>query len=255
VEVADVFYITVGPKPRRSAMPLTRSRVLALLAAAVFSSTAGCYLVQHSETFYGLKTAGQKVVFVVDISGSMEGKNEGTLQDRVTGMAVQTGGTALGQAIGGSVGSFLGQQTASEVTKLGGAKRELIPALEGLPESSSFSIITFGNESKPWMMGMAPASSSNRGIAAAFVKQLEANGGTPARRALEQAFGYPDATVIFFVSDGQPTDSNATDILSLVRTLNGQRHVVVSTVGLGADQDERFLGQLASENAGHYVKK
>jgi uncharacterized protein YegL len=216
---------------------------------------AGCYFFRKSETFYGLQTAGQKIVFVVDISGSMEGKNEGTLQDRVTGMAVQTGGSALGRAIGGQVGSFLGQQTASEVTKLGGAKRELIPALEGLPENSSFSIITFGNEAKPWMMGMTQASASNRNVAVAFVKQLEANGGTPARKALEVAFGYPDVGLIFLVSDGQPTDSSAADILAAVRGLNAQRHIVVSTVGLGADQDERFLTELAAENGGHYVKK
>src|SRR5438046_1403934 len=78
---------------------------------------------------------------------------------------------------------------------------------------------------------------------------------TPARKALEQAFAYPDATIIFFLSDGQPTDSSAADILAQVRSLNAQRHLVVSTVGLGADQDEKFLSTLAAENGGHYVKK
>src|SRR5919206_3974767 len=116
------------------------------LALLLVGSTSGCYLFQSSETFYGLKTAGQKVVFVVDISGSMEGKNEGTIQDRVTGMAVQASGNAIGNAIGGTVGAFVGQQTTSEVTKLGGAKRELIPAIQGLPDTTSFSIITFGND-------------------------------------------------------------------------------------------------------------
>jgi len=234
-------------------MPTFRSPLALLVALCPL--VGGCYLFQTSETFYGLKTSGQKVVFVVDISGSMEGKNEGTLQDRVTGVAVQTGGNAIGSAIGGSLGSFVGQQTSSEVTKLGGAKRELIPAIQGLPETSSFSIITFGNEVKPWLMGMTAADTKNRNIAAAFVKDLEANGGTPARRALEEAFKYPDATLIFFVSDGQPTDSSAADILARVRELNAQRHVVVSTVGLGGDQDERFLTALATENGGHYVKK
>jgi uncharacterized protein YegL len=227
----------------------------AVLTLLLLASTSGCYLFQSSETFYGLKTSGQKVVFVVDISGSMEGKNEGTIQDRVTGMAVQASGSAIGNAIGGSLGSFVGQQTTSEVTKLGGAKRELIPAIQGLPDTTSFSIITFGNDVKPWLLGMSAADTKNRNIAAAFVKDLEANGGTPARRALEEAFKYPDATLIFFVSDGQPTDSNAADILNRVRELNAQRHVVVSTVGLGGDQDERFLTQLATENGGRYVKK
>jgi uncharacterized protein YegL len=170
-------------------------------------------------------------------------------------MAVQASGSAIGNAIGGSLGSFVGQQTTSEVTKLGGAKRELIPAIQGLPDTTSFSIITFGNEVKPWLLGMSAADGKNRNIAAAFVKDLEANGGTPARRALEEAFKYPDATLIFFVSDGQPTDSSAADILTRVRELNAQRHVVVSTVGLGGDQDERFLTQLATENGGRYVKK
>jgi uncharacterized protein YegL len=226
-----------------------------VLTLLLLGSTSGCYIFQSSETFYGLKTSGQKVVFVVDISGSMEGKNEGTIQDRVTGMAVQASGSAIGNAIGGSLGSFVGQQTTSEVTKLGGAKRELIPAIQGLPDTTSFSIITFGNEVKPWLLGMSAADGKNRNIAAAFVKDLEANGGTPARRALEEAFKYPDATLIFFVSDGQPTDSSAADILTRVRELNAQRHVVVSTVGLGGDQDERFLTQLATENGGRYVKK
>ena len=225
------------------------------LTLLLLGSTSGCYLFQSSETFYGLKTSGQKVVFVVDISGSMEGKNEGTIQDRVTGMAVQASGNAIGNAIGGSLGSFVGQQTTSEVTKLGGAKRELIPAIQGLPDTTSFSIITFGNDVKPWLLGMTAADSKNRAVATAFVKDLEANGGTPARRALEEAFKYPDATLIFFVSDGQPTDSSAADILARVRELNAQRHVVVSTVGLGGDQDERFLTDLAAQNGGRYVKK
>jgi uncharacterized protein YegL len=235
--------------------PSKNLAVTLFVFAALTLAPSGCYIFQSSETFYGLKAAGQKVVFVIDISGSMEGKNEGTIQDRVTGMAVQTGGNAIGSAIGGTVGAFVGQQSASEVTKLGGAKRELIPAIQGLPESTSFSIITFGNETKAWFMGMVPASGSNTNVAAGFVKQLEANGGTPARQALTQAFSYPDATMIFFVSDGQPTDSSAAEILSQVSALNASRHIIVSTVGLGADQDERFLTDLAAQNGGHYVKK
>jgi Mg-chelatase subunit ChlD len=239
--------------PSSSLLP-RRLAFVAAVATALFAGS-GCYLFQSSTTFYGLKTAGQKVVFVVDVSGSMEGKNEGSIQDRLTGVAVQKTGTALGNALGGTLGSLVGQQTTSEVTKLGGAKRELIPALQGLPESATFSIITFGQQTKPWLMGMVTATGTNRNIAAAFVKDLEANGGTPAKRALEQAFQYPDVNVIFFVSDGQPTDGRANDILNHVRTLNARRGITVSTVGLGGDQDEEFLAALATQNGGRYVKK
>jgi uncharacterized protein YegL len=231
----------------------------ALPVVVLFASllaAPGCYLFQKSETFYGLTAAGQKVVFVVDISGSMEGKNEGSLQDIATGVAVQTGGRAMGSAIGGSVGSFLGKQTASEATKLGGAKRELIPAIQGLPEGSSFAIVTFGRDVKPWMLGMADVNGKNQNIATALIKQLEANGGTPARKALEETFNsFPDATMVVFVSDGQPTDGNPNDILARVKALNNGRRVVVSTVGLGADQDENFLAALATQNGGQYMKK
>ena len=78
---------------------IDRGRRGALIGLSVL--LGGCYLFQSSETFYGLKTAGQRIVFVVDISGSMEGKNEGTIQDRVTGAAVLRVASAPGAAPGG----------------------------------------------------------------------------------------------------------------------------------------------------------
>lgn len=227
----------------------------ALLFGLLLVAGTGCYMVSSSSTFYGLKTEGQKVIFLVDVSGSMEGKDEGNLADRAVAQATATGGEAVGGAIGGDVGSFIGQQTASEATKLGGAKRELIPALQGLPESSSFSIITFGDETKEWYQGMVPATSTNRNLAVAFVKELHADGGTPAGEALAKALSAGNANLVFFVSDGQPTDSSAKDILAHVRELNAQHKVTISSVGLGDDQDPQFLAELAKENGGQYVKK
>lgn len=237
---------------------VSRSKRFTIALTMALLAAPGCYLFQRSETFYGLQTAGQRIVFVVDISGSMEGKNEGSLQDQVTGAAVQASGNAMGRFIGGSVGSFVGKQTASEATKLGGAKRELIPAIQGLPEGSSFALVTFGRDVKPWMLGMAPATAQNKNIALATIKQLEANGGTPARKALEAAFDFSDATLVLFVSDGRPTDGSDRDILARVEALNagrGGRRVTVSAIGLGEDQDETFLTALASQNGGQYVKK
>jgi uncharacterized protein YegL len=226
----------------------------ALLLGSLLLASA-CYMMSSSSTFYGLKTEGQKVIFLVDVSGSMEGKDEGNLTDRVVAQAADSGGKAVGGAIGGDIGSFIGEQAASETTKLGGAKRELIPALQGLPESASFSIITFGDETKEWYQGMVPATSTNRDMAVAFVKGLAANGGTPAAEALSTAFQKPDASLMFFVSDGQPTDGSADQILTTVKSLNAQRKVRISAVGLGDDQDAKFLAELAKENGGEYVKK
>ncbi|HKU40518.1 MAG TPA: VWA domain-containing protein, partial [Polyangiales bacterium] len=92
-------------------------------------------------------------------------------------------------------------------------------------------------------------------LAVAFVKGLEANGGTPAGEALDKAFTAPNANLVFFVSDGQPTDGSTQDILAKVRQLNAQHKVQISSVGLGDDQDGQFLAELAKENGGQYVKK
>jgi uncharacterized protein YegL len=247
--------IKTGEAAPGASLSARRRVTFAAMTVALLAFLPGCYLFQSSETFYGLQTAGAKVVFVIDISGSMEGKNEGTLADRAVGVAAQTGSNAVSGLVGGPLGSLIGQQASSEITKLGGAKRELIPALQGLPESSSFTIITFGNDAKPWFRGMVTASSDNKNLGLVFVKQLEANGGTPARQALQAAFNYPDASLIFFLSDGQPTDAGPDQILAEVRSLNAQRHIPISTVGLGSDQDERFLTALANENGGRYVRK
>jgi uncharacterized protein YegL len=225
---------------------------IALLASAMLS---GCYMAKKSDRYYGLRTEGQKIAFVLDISGSMEGRSEGSLQDQLTGQAVQRGGNLVAGAIGGSLGAFVGRHAASEATKLGTAKRELIPAVQGLPESAQFTIITFGAKVAPWMMGISPATATNRAAAVATIKGLTADGSTPAHAALELAFSYPDISAIFFVSDGQPTDATADGIVARVGELNATRHVPVYTVGLGPDQDERFLRLLAERNGGQYVKR
>jgi hypothetical protein len=48
---------------------------------------------------------------------------------------------------------------------------------------------------------------------------------------------------------------NAREILTRVQTLNSGRRLVVSTVGLGDDQDQGFLTALATENGGQYIKR
>jgi hypothetical protein len=215
----------------------------------------GCYLFQSSTSYYGIETAGKNVIFLLDISGSMEGKNEGSLSDRATGVAVEAGGDALGDAIGGPLGGMVAGQTKAEATKLGSAKRELIPAIQGLADSSRFTLLTFGNGVKGWNMSLMDATGANKTVATAYLKNLESEGSTPAMAGLEAAFKVPGRQVIFFVSDGQPTDASDAQILQRVAQLNASKQVTIYTIGLGDDQDENFLRQLAQQNGGTYVRK
>ncbi|GAB5536111.1 MAG: hypothetical protein Rubg2KO_23600 [Rubricoccaceae bacterium] len=229
-----------------------RSRLALALVATLASS--GCHAVQTSQDYYGIDTTGQSVLFVIDISGSMEGKQEGTIQDQVQAEAANRGGSEVQRRVGGTVGRILGRRVRSEANKLGAAKRELIPAIRGLDESTTFNIIAFGDNIRVWKNSLIPATSGNRNTGAIYVDRLTADGGTPMRAALDRAFQFRPQT-IFLLTDGQPTDASAQAILDQVRGLNSGRTTTVHTVGLGPDQDAQFLADLAEQNGGRFVER
>lgn len=237
--------------------PAMRHALRSALILLVALAASGCYAVQKSGDYYGIDTAlpNRGVVFVVDVSGSMEGKQEGSVEDLARGAAARTAGRTVERSVGGRVGRLLGGQVRGEATKLGAAKRELIPVIRGLDASSRFTVVTFGSRVDPWRGSLVGAGTANKNLATAHVNGLDANGGTPIREAMERAFQVPGVDVIFLMTDGQPTDSQPSQILSTTRGLNGNRRVTVHTVGLGPDQDRDFLRALATENGGVYIER
>jgi len=233
-----------------------RSSTLGLLSVALVSaSLGGCYAFQASSDYYGLQTANENVVFLVDVSGSMEGKQEGSLQDQATVVLATEAGNKLRSSIGGELGSILSNQLVKQATKLGAAKRELIPTIRGLNEGQHFSIVTFGNSAESWYQQVTPATQATKNSAMLRVQQLSAEGGTSMLNALERAFQYRGATTIFLMTDGKPTDSSAARILQRVGELNRSGAVKVNTIGLGPDQDAAFLAALAQQNNGQYINR
>ncbi len=228
----------------------------ALLVALVLLALPGCYAVQSSADYYGIDTAlpNEGVVFVIDVSGSMEGKQEGTLQDQARGAAARQAGNTVQRTVGGRVGRLLGGQVRGEATKLGAAKRELIPVLRGLDPSTRFTILTFGGQVDFWRGDLVDASQANKNLGGVHVNGLDANGGTPIQEALERAFAVPGATTIFLMTDGQPTDASTTEILATAQARNRGR-VRLHTVGLGPDHDGDFLAELATSNGGQYIDR
>lgn len=216
---------------------------------------SGCYAVQKSADYYGVRTAGQNVVFLLDTSGSMEGKDEGTLENEVEQEAANQAANVAEDAIGGSIGEAVGGQVRGEATKLGAAKRELIPAVRGLEETSLYAIATFGSNVNTWHSSLVAATSVQRTADAARINGLDASGSTPMLAAIERGFQYSGATTFFLLTDGQPTDSNAGQILERVRELNENSGIIIHTIGFGEDKDEDFLRQLAEENGGQYVDR
>lgn len=228
-------------------------RLLSILLVA--SSLASCYALQASSDYYGLQTTNENVIFLVDISGSMEGKQEGTIEDQLRGTLATEAGKKAQDLIGGTIGQLIGQQVTSQSTKLGAAKRELIPAIRGLDETHYFSIVTFGNDTDSWYQDMIPATPLSKNTAIFRVNQLSSQGGTSMMAALERAFQFQGATTVFLMTDGMPTDSTTSQIMQRVADLNRGRSIKVNSIGLGPDQDATFLTALAQQNGGQYINR
>ena len=238
-------------------------KVRAFVVLFVFSMvcTSGCYLWSSSDTYYGLDTeAGEEILFVFDVSGSMTGSDEGvTPQGRLSSRgreeAISRGTSAAPSGCaGGEVSSRAEDRAQEETTALGAAKRELIPVIRGLDPNTEFNIITFGRDITDWKPNMVRATDSNRSEATDYVGDLDARGGTPAMSALERAFD-EEPGIIFFLSDGVPTDSEPQAILDQVDEWNADGSVTIHAIGLGDHLDDVFMDRLASQNGGEFVHR
>ena len=191
--------------------------------------------------FYGLRFRSHALVYLIDISGSMNEKVN----------AVATTG-------------FGGE----EETKLDRAKRELIRSLQGLPSGMKINIIAYSNGLRPYHPRMVKLDDITRRGIIAWVKTLRAHGKTNIYDAVEMVLleargrrGRPSKAMIvdtvMLLTDGQPTAGKvqASDLIcSEVARLNEQTRIVIHTVGIGPDHDARLLKRLSAESQGVYVR-
>jgi uncharacterized protein YegL len=235
-------------------------KILGLLAIAfVAIMFSACYMVKKSETYYGIETGtSKKVIYVLDISGSMEGKAETDLKGNVITTVGSKVGNKVGSKVGGPVGKIISKQTNNQLTKLGKAKKELMPAIRGLAEDASFTLVVFENNVKALNKQLVQANSTNKNVSIAYLEKLESGGGTNMGDALEEAFGYTGVETIFVLSDGEPNEGkypSTQGILDAVAKWNGSKKVIIHTIGLGEDCDKEFMKKLAAENGGQFIDR
>ncbi len=217
-------------------------------------------------TYNGIPTTSKRMLFVIDVSGSMRD----LVVDREK---FQEGGYKSFQ-------------------KLEIVKTELIRTIENLRRDTWFNILAFATKIKKWKRKLVQANILNRTSAINWVKSLRpmgaagpqdipmgGMGGGPAlgktntMGALLAAFGLPpdkipderavekmgrprnDLDTIFFLSDGRPSTGiyvDRDDILRTVRMLNRYRRIVIHTIAIGEFQKD-FLAMLAQQNGGQFV--
>jgi hypothetical protein len=210
--------------------------------------------------YHGIATPSQSIVFVIDVSGSMEQEvvNKEKFKD--------------------------GQYPSWK--RIDVIKTELIKTIRALEPYVQFNVIAFATDVKHWKKGQVKANPLNKSSAEAWVARLEAIGGsskedlaavgltgaanleggkTNTYAALMAALGVEegkelrdyetDLDTIFFLSDGRPSHGKfvePSDVLREVRAANQLRKVVIHTITLG-EFEKDFMERLAAENGGTFV--
>ncbi len=185
--------------------------------------------------FYGIRTRSKRIVFCIDISGSMEFPLDG--------------------------------RNGKKPPRIQRAKVELIKALNALRPDCSFAIVVYNAKVSSWNQGkMKLATTKTKKTARKYVENLEPLGATNIYDALVTSLRIagpprgknkePRGDTIFFLTDGQPTHGRIVDamqILQEITRLNRQYGVVIHTVGVSKEQNAGFLLNLAKRNRGQYV--
>jgi HEAT repeat protein/uncharacterized protein YegL len=170
-------------------------------------------------TYHDLPIVSKRIVFLLDVSGSME-----------TQMKTGRGGAG---------------------TRLEFCRWELRKTLERLPEDVRFNIITFASVVRAWEKSVVEAKSGSKRRAGAFVDRQTAEGGTNMAGALKVAFKDTRADTYFLLSDGYP-DGDTEKILCWLREKNSSRRVIIHTFGVGKALTGDFLEKIAEMTGGEY---
>ncbi|MCB9877598.1 MAG: HEAT repeat domain-containing protein [Planctomycetes bacterium] len=174
--------------------------------------------------FFGIRVESHRVIFVLDVSGSMlEAMYGRTFNDR-------------------------------PAARIDVAKQELTQAIEHLDAGALFNVFVFSSGVARWLEGgIGAATAPDRKSALTWVERLGASGGTNLYDALRAAFADPDVDTIFLLSDGMPTAGDVIDpfgIRQAVADWNRHRKVVVNSIAIGGSLE--VLEWLAKDSGGSY---
>jgi hypothetical protein len=202
-------------------------------------------------TFFGIRTESRRVLFVLDLSGSMDfamvpRDNPDDDPKKPFDMPQK-----------------------DELSRLDVAKTELLRAISGLEEGAVFNIVMYASDVWTWKDDLAVMKEDTRSKISAYLDGLDAVGATNLYSALEVAlelagagadekWSEPEIDTIFVLSDGRPSvglSTDADEILAMVKERNEAAGITIHTIGLSGAQDAYLMRSLAEQNGGTYAAR
>ena len=196
---------------------------------------------QTYSRYFGLELRSARVLFVIDRSGSMS-----------YGIGHKSGVADVYSEL--------------EKTKMEVAVRELVTAVQGLDERTSFNILSYSTNFETFQRRPVRATRENREKAARWIAKLTPDGQTNLAGSLLAALentrpsaGAPDeaiADTLVVLTDGAPNCgpiAYENDALAELRRLDSDRMVTIHAIFLGVDGDEAFMRSLAKDHGGQFI--
>jgi hypothetical protein len=224
---------------------------------------------QATTSFYGIETKSHKIIYILDVSGSMAEKaNLDSLPEGAKGPVVTGGKGHKGPD------PDPGDRPQGD-TKLDVLKWQLKRTIRMLPHKATFNVLFYNDKFEVWSEKMVVATPMNKKKVFEYIDKQKAQGRTNIFDPLEKAFqiatagpraggaGDPryasnmgGADTFYLLSDGSPNAGRIPDsggILAEVRKINKLRKVVIHTVAVGGAYNPSFMERLAQENGGKCV--
>ncbi len=179
-----------------------------------------------SAGFYGIPIVSERIVFLIDQSGSMS-----------------------------AIGEQKEHYAEKSLNRLEVAVRETLGALAKLGDRAKVNVILFHSTIHPWEEQMKRLGPNRKKLKSKLESQRPM-GGTNIYDGLELALRMKDVDTIFLLSDGSPGQGKfvaTPDILRAIRRENQTRRIAIHCVAVGMDSE--LLRKLAAQNGGNYVRR
>ena len=144
--------------------------------------------------------------------------------------------------------------------KIQQAKNAMAQLVSSLREGDRFRLVAFSSGVRRYAQGWTSATTDGRAAATAWIRSLDAEGGTNIAGALTEAFSEPPAEqalgVVVFMTDGQPSQGETDPERIAERAEQGRGSFRVFSIGVGDDVNTYLLDRLTERARGttEYVR-